>query len=48
LTTSDQEFYDGLAGSATIKWDFKMETPTSFTDGVEKTGTITLTAVAED
>jgi hypothetical protein len=48
LTTSDQEFYDGLAGSATIKWDFKMETPTSFTDGVQKTGTITLTAVAED
>jgi len=47
LTTSDQEFYDGLASSATIKWDFKFETGT-FTDGAAKTATITLTAVAED
>jgi hypothetical protein len=47
LTTSDQEFYDGLAGSATIKWDFRLDTGT-FTDGAAKTATITLTAVAED
>ncbi len=47
LTTSDQEFYDGLASSATILWDFRFETGT-FTDGAVKTATITLTAVAED
>jgi hypothetical protein len=47
LTTSDQEFYDGLAASATIKWDFSLATGT-FTDGAAKTATITLTARAEN
>ena len=47
LTNSDQEFYDGLAGSATLDWDFKIETGT-FTDGVAKSGVLTITAVAED
>jgi hypothetical protein len=47
LTNSDQEFYDGLAGSAHIHWDFKLETGT-FTDGVAKSGVLTITAVAED
>lgn len=45
LTTSPQSFYSNLASSATLKWDFKFETGT-FTDGVEKTSTITLTASA--
>ena len=45
LTTSDQAFYQNLAASGTIKWDFKMETGT-FTDGAGKTGTITITAAA--
>jgi hypothetical protein len=44
LTTSGQAFYSNLATSATKKWDFKLETPTAFTDGVAKTSTITLTA----
>lgn len=47
LTNADQEFYDGLAVSGTIKWDFKFETGT-FTDGVAKSGVLTITAVAED
>lgn len=48
LSNTDAEFYDGLASSSTIKWDFKIETGSSFGDGVEKTATITITAVAED
>jgi hypothetical protein len=34
----------GLAGSATQKWGLKLYVPTSFSDGVQKIGTITLTA----
>ena len=45
LTTGDQEFYTGLAASGTLKWDFKLETGT-FTDGVGKSSTITLSASA--
>ena len=48
LTNLDQEFKDALAGSATLKWDFALLTGTSFTDGVAKSGTLTITAVAED
>jgi hypothetical protein len=48
LANTDAEFYDALAASATIKWDFKFETGSSFTDGVAKSATLTLTAVAED
>ena len=43
LTTSDQEFLTSLADNATKKWDFKLETGI-FTDGVQKSSTITLTA----
>lgn len=43
LTASDQSFYSSLADSGTLKWDFKFETGT-FTDGVTKSGDITLTA----
>lgn len=47
VNTTDQLFYSSLPASVnnTIKWDFKLETGI-FTDGVEKTSTITLTAVA--
>jgi hypothetical protein len=45
LTTSDQVLIASLAGSATKKWDLKRETGT-FTDGAQKTSTITLTGVA--
>jgi hypothetical protein len=48
LANTDAEFYDGLAVSATLNWDFKQETASSFSDGVGKTATITITAVAED
>jgi hypothetical protein len=43
LTTSNQTFISSLAASAHTHWDFKLETGT-FTDGVGKTGIITLTA----
>jgi len=45
LTTSDQAFVQNLAASAHTHWDFKFETGT-FTDGVAKSGTITITAAA--
>lgn len=45
LTTSDQEFYDNLASSGHIHWDFKLDTGT-FTDGAQKTAVITLTGRA--
>ena len=48
LANTDQEVYDGLASTAHFHWDFKLETPTSVTDGVAKQTTLTLTAVAED
>jgi len=47
LTTSEQAFITGLAASGTKKWEIKMETPTSFTDGVLKESTITLTATLD-
>jgi hypothetical protein len=45
LTTSYQAFYSNLAASATKKWDMKRETGT-FSDGAQKTSTVTFTAVA--
>jgi len=45
LTTTNQTFITSLASSATKKWEFNLQTGT-FTDGVEKSGTITLTASA--
>lgn len=46
LTTSPQSFITGLADSASIKWEVKIETGT-FTDGVLKEATITLTAALQ-
>jgi len=46
LTTSYQTFKEGVADSATLKWDFKLETGT-FTDGVQKSGTITVLATCQ-
>lgn len=43
LTTSDQSFISALADSGTKKWELKLETGT-FTDGVTKSSTVTLTA----
>lgn len=44
LTTGDQAFITALGASASIKWELKMETPISFSNGDPKTSTITLTA----
>jgi len=46
LTTSYQTFKEGVADSATLKWDFKLETGT-FTDGVQKSSTITVLATCQ-
>lgn len=45
LTTSAQAFIADLAASGTLKWEMKLDTGT-FTDGVEKSGKVTLTAAA--
>lgn len=47
LTTGDQELVDGLADSADIDWELKFLSATSHTDAVGKTGTVTITAVAD-
>jgi len=44
LTTSDQAFITGLAASATKKWELKIETPATFSNGDAKSATVTLTA----
>jgi len=44
LTTGEQSFIPALADGSSKKWEIKLETPTSFTDGVQKSSTITLTA----
>jgi hypothetical protein len=46
LTTAAQAFYNGLTSSSTIKWDGKLEMPTSSTDTTGKTGTLQLTAIS--
>lgn len=43
LTTSEQTFITALADTASKKWEIKLETGT-FTDGVPKSSTVTLTA----
>jgi len=43
LTTSDQDFISNLGASDSKKWELELETGT-FTDGVEKTSTVTLIA----
>lgn len=45
LTNSPQAFKQDIAASGTAMWDFMLETGT-FTDGVGKTWTITITAAA--
>jgi len=46
LTTSEQSFITGLTATGTKKWEIKMETGSSFSNGDPKTGIITLTATA--
>lgn len=48
VITTDTELVDSLAASGTKLWCMEMETPSSFTDGAEKTGVVTLTASAAD
>lgn len=43
LTTDEQSFISGLAGSATKKWELLLQTGT-FTDGISKESIVTLTA----
>ena len=46
LTNASQPFYNGLAASANISWDFKYETGTwTNSDVAVRTGNLTLTAV---
>lgn len=45
LTTSPQSFITAL--STNIDWELKMETPTSYTDGAEKTSILTLAATLD-
>lgn len=47
VITTDTELVDALATSGTIMWCMEMETPASFTDGVAKTGIVTLTATQD-
>jgi type 1 fimbria pilin len=44
LTTSDQPFITPLAATATKKWEMRLTTASSFTDGVAKQGKVYLTA----
>lgn len=48
LSNTPTEFYDGLAASGTIKWDFKIETGILSSEANQHTATITLVAVVED
>lgn len=48
LANTDAEFYDGLASSSSIKWDFKFETGDLANENEQHSATITVTAVAED
>ena len=47
VITTDTELTGSLASLGTIKWCMEMETPASFTDGVLKTGIVTLTATQD-
>lgn len=48
LANTAAEFYDALAASGTIKWDFKIEFGVLTNEANLHTATITLAAVAED
>lgn len=48
LANTDAEFYDALANSATLKWDFKFETGVLTDEPNEHSATLTVTAVTED
>lgn len=47
VLTTDTELVDSLASSGTMMWCMELETGT-FTDGTEKSSTVTLTASAAD
>jgi len=47
LTTGEQSFISGLAGSGTKKWELMIESATNYTDGVAKEAIITLTATLD-
>lgn len=47
LTTSDQLLMNALADSGDKDWELKLLSSTSHTDAVAKTGTVTITAVAD-
>lgn len=47
LTEAEQAFITSLADDASQEWELKLETPTSFSDGVLKEATVTLTATCE-
>ena len=47
VITTDVELTGSLASLGTIMWCMEMETPASFTDGVAKSGTVTLTATQD-
>ena len=47
VITTDVELTGSLASLGTIMWCMEMETPASFTDGVEKEGVVTLTATQD-
>jgi hypothetical protein len=46
VITTDTELVDSLAAAGTKAWCAELETPSSFTDGAQKSGTVTLTASA--
>jgi len=47
LTTSEQSFISGLAGSGIKKWELMIESSTGHTDGVAKQAVVTLTATLD-
>jgi len=46
VITTNTELKGNLASAGTIKWCMEMETPSSFADGDERTGIVTLSATA--
>ena len=46
VTSAGVPLYEGLAPGGNITWGLEFYTPTEFLDGVEKTGTVTLDAIA--
>jgi hypothetical protein len=46
LANTDQDFITSLNPATSLRWELKMETPTSFSNTDQKTATITLTATS--